>query len=191
MLFKTRKTKSSTGEEHDALESQNPQDKAKARRAQVRKAQIEHRQRKANYVKQLEIDVARIRDMITAAQMETCRLQAENHAIRSRIAGAAALPSQLLPPDQDMIAGALPAEFDMSFLDDIQLDSNESLTMSLGMDAVMNLPVYQISGETTSSNNTAPTYFPSDSALNPELSQCPFTQLSSEQTQRVINFILA
>ncbi|KAL2015333.1 hypothetical protein VTK56DRAFT_5795 [Thermocarpiscus australiensis] len=61
-----------------------PRDKAQLRRSQVRKAQAQHRGRKANYVKQLETDVSRIRQMIATAERETQVLLAENDANESR-----------------------------------------------------------------------------------------------------------
>ncbi|TEY53292.1 hypothetical protein BOTCAL_0249g00030 [Botryotinia calthae] len=53
------------------------------RRAQVRRAQIEHRQRKENYVKHLEEDVIRLRGMITSTENEGSALMKENRAIES------------------------------------------------------------------------------------------------------------
>jgi hypothetical protein len=190
MLFKTKKK---TGEEQqDASSSQSPQDKAKARRAQVRRAQIEHRQRKANYVKQLEIDVARIRDMIAASQMETRLLQAENDAIRSRLVAGAVPPPPSIPPPQELNAGELPQDVDMSFLDNLQLDNMDDVTLSLELDEAMNLPVYQISSEPTSSSYPANTHpNPLDPPEIPELPSYPFAHLNPAQTQQIVNFILA
>ena len=59
--------------------------KAQARRAQVRKAQIQHRQRKANYTKQLEMDIAKLRDDITRTEGESTALRDENDEIRKRL----------------------------------------------------------------------------------------------------------
>jgi hypothetical protein len=192
MLFKALETKQKTGEEQDASSSQTPQDKAKARRAQVRKAQIEHRQRKANYVKQLEIEVARTRDMIAASQMEARLLQAENIAMRSRVVAGAVPPLQPIPPHQETPAGELPEQVDMSLLDHVQLDDMDSVTLSLGLDDVMNIPVYQISSEPTSSNYPLNTYLnPVHRADAPEPPPYPFAHLNPDQTQQIINFILA
>ncbi|PQE13920.1 alanine racemase protein [Rutstroemia sp. NJR-2017a BBW] len=55
------------------------------RRAQVRRAQIEHRQRKQNYVKHLEEDVIRLREMIAAAENEASLLAKENGAMKSTL----------------------------------------------------------------------------------------------------------
>lgn len=193
MLFSIFKTETKTGEEPDASAAQTTQDKAEARRAQVRKAQIEHRQRKANYVKQLEIDVARIRDMITAGQMETRLLQAENNAMRSQLAASAVLPRQPIPLDRETAAAQLPEAVDMSFFDHVQLDNVDAVTLTLGLDETIHLPVYQISSEPTSSLYTPNTFpIPSDASETPELlPYFPFAHLRPEQTQQIINFILA
>ncbi|KAI9650413.1 hypothetical protein NHQ30_000427 [Ciborinia camelliae] len=58
------------------------------RRAQVRRAQIEHRQRKQNYVKHLEEDVIRLREMIAATENESSALMKENRMIKSTLSAA-------------------------------------------------------------------------------------------------------
>ncbi|KAF7897968.1 uncharacterized protein EAF01_008934 [Botrytis porri] len=55
------------------------------RRAQVRRAQIEHRQRKQNYVKHLEEDAIRLRGMIATTKDESSALVKENKAIESTL----------------------------------------------------------------------------------------------------------
>lgn len=80
-----KKTIGDTVESASTLGAGLPLDKAQLRRSQVRKAQIQHRQRKANYVKQLELDVARIRDLITDAQREAQRLKLENEAMKASV----------------------------------------------------------------------------------------------------------
>lgn len=61
------------------------QDKAKIRRAQVRKAQIQHRQRKADYVGKLEADVANYRELISRAELQSQILARENEAFREKL----------------------------------------------------------------------------------------------------------
>jgi hypothetical protein len=186
MPFKAKKY---IAKEQDGSSSaQTSQEKAKARRAQVRRAQVEHRQRKANYVKQLEIDVARIRDMINAAQMETRVLQAENDAIRAKLAvgpGSAEMPalsSEGLLDDTDMTG----------FLDDIQLGGNlDDITLSLGLDEAMNTPVYRISSTPTTTNHPFNTYLNNLDQTEGPTPFYPFSHLTPEQAQRVVNFILA
>ncbi|KAK1981430.1 hypothetical protein LZ30DRAFT_750045 [Colletotrichum cereale] len=60
-------------------------EKAKLRRQQVRKAQIQHRTRKANYIKQLELDVCRFRDMIAAAEKEVLAFRKQNQDMRGAL----------------------------------------------------------------------------------------------------------
>ncbi|TGO73442.1 hypothetical protein BELL_0361g00120 [Botrytis elliptica] len=77
------------------------------RRAQVRRAQIEHRQRKQNYVKHLEEDVIRLRGMIATTENESSALMKENRAIESTLSASgikdlSSLKSRIrkLPGDQ-------------------------------------------------------------------------------------------
>ena len=194
MLFKAFRTNKNTGEEkgQDASSSQTPQDKAKARRAQVRTAQIEHRQRKANYVKQLEIDVARIRDMIAATQMESRLLLAENDAMRSQLFEGESVVSQACEAEaQRTTSVGVPECIDRPLIDGAQLSSLSDVTLSLALDDAMNLPVYQISSERTSSNCQPNTHLNTGDHCNSEPPSYPFAHLSPEQTQQIINFILA
>lgn len=55
------------------------------RREQVRKAQIQHRARKANYTKQLEADIAAIREQIEDVERDRRTLRLENQAIRAQL----------------------------------------------------------------------------------------------------------
>ncbi|CZR59110.1 uncharacterized protein PAC_09002 [Phialocephala subalpina] len=74
------------------------------RRAQVRKAQIEHRQRKENYVKHLEQDVINLREMIAQAETESVLFQHENEAIKSTLQKA----NVLAPPTSQFQTRAPP-----------------------------------------------------------------------------------
>ncbi|KAI1766166.1 hypothetical protein GGR53DRAFT_487110 [Hypoxylon sp. FL1150] len=76
-------------QQQETADEPKTQAKSQARRAQVRKAQIQHRQRKANYTKQLEMDVAELRELIERAEHDGLVLRSENEAIRRRL---------LLPP---------------------------------------------------------------------------------------------
>lgn len=62
-----------------------PRDKTEVRRNQVRKAQVQHRQRKANYVRELEKDIARMREQVAAEQCEAQALFSENNAMRAQL----------------------------------------------------------------------------------------------------------
>ncbi|KAI8965814.1 hypothetical protein F5Y11DRAFT_311493 [Daldinia sp. FL1419] len=66
---------------------QSAQAKALARRQQVRKAQKQHRQRKVNYTKQLEMDIAKLRDLIEQTERDSLVLRGENEVIRRRLLG--------------------------------------------------------------------------------------------------------
>ncbi|RDW70328.1 hypothetical protein BP5796_08725 [Coleophoma crateriformis] len=69
------------------------------RRAQVRKAQLEHRQRKANHLKELEQEIVQLRNMITAVENDGGRLLKENRCMREILSGAAILmPAHISPP---------------------------------------------------------------------------------------------
>ncbi|KAF4782378.1 hypothetical protein HER10_EVM0011519 [Colletotrichum scovillei] len=65
--------------------AEKAKEKAKLRRQQVRKAQIQHRTRKANYIKQLELDVCKFRDMIAAAEKEVLAFRRENESMRGAL----------------------------------------------------------------------------------------------------------
>ncbi|KAK7448361.1 hypothetical protein Landi51_06591 [Colletotrichum acutatum] len=65
--------------------AEKAKEKAKFRRQQVRKAQIQHRTRKANYIKQLELDVCKFRDMIAAAEKEVLAFRRENESMRGAL----------------------------------------------------------------------------------------------------------
>lgn len=68
------------------------------RRAQVRKAQKEHRQRKENYVKHLEQDVIRLREMISAVEIESTVIRKENLDIKLSLSKANISTSTLNDP---------------------------------------------------------------------------------------------
>lgn len=71
------------------------------RRAQVRKAQIEHRQRKENYVKHLEQDVIDLREMIATATTQAVLFKHENEAIRATLSKS---PSFVPAPSTSAVA---------------------------------------------------------------------------------------
>jgi hypothetical protein len=203
MGFRSRTYASSTGSSTQDGETSNSgansEEKAKARRAQVRRAQVQHRQRKANYVKQLEIDIAHIRDMISKTQRETHALQGENDAMRDHIQLAVnqmmapEIPVYspqpgLLPPSQPTTVGEIMAS--MGVLDQpagLGLGPLDDLTLSLQLDDVMGTPAYQISSSPSSSH-----YATSTTHSSPALTSIPhLPEMTPEQTQQAINFILA
>jgi len=170
--------------------SKASQDKAQLRRAQVRKAQIQHRQRKANYVKQLEQDVAGLRDAISTEQHEVDVLRGENDLMRSHAhhtMGGVHDPYSSMPMGHDVPTSMPPYSSDPA--------SSQSLdyySMNLAMDDSMNRPSYRMGGP------PSPSYYQSAS---PESGQdyysrvpstlAPLPDMSSDQSQQAINFVLA
>ncbi|KAL2883692.1 hypothetical protein SGCOL_000838 [Colletotrichum sp. CLE4] len=75
--------------------AETAKEKAKLRRQQVRKAQIQHRTRKANYIKQLELDVCKFRNMIAAAEKEVLAFRREKEGMR----GALTARGFAVPPE--------------------------------------------------------------------------------------------
>ncbi|KAF3055841.1 hypothetical protein GL218_07021 [Daldinia childiae] len=84
---KTDSNQEDEDEDDDQQEDQHQsaQAKALARRQQVRKAQKQHRQRKVNYTNQLEMDVAKLRDLIEQTERESLAIRNENETIRRRL----------------------------------------------------------------------------------------------------------
>ncbi|KAI2614685.1 uncharacterized protein GGS25DRAFT_527708 [Hypoxylon fragiforme] len=84
------------------------QAKAQVRRGQVRKAHIQHRQRKTNYTRQLEMDVTKLRDMIDRTERERLALKSENEAIRRRfLIRADSLPTSSMFPSSSTASNSL------------------------------------------------------------------------------------
>ncbi|KAH6634409.1 hypothetical protein B0J18DRAFT_406065 [Chaetomium sp. MPI-SDFR-AT-0129] len=195
-------------------------DKAQARRAQVRKAQIQHRQRKANYVKQLEMDVARIRETIEAAERDTRALLDENKAMRIRILQAAgggnggntAVPLSLNRGVELLREMPLPTELTSDVGLDMQgasasgiasgegsRSSATGVTVTLGFDEVMNAPTFYISSPVSSKGIELPPsgpLSPSRQEMETGTGVSPnnnndLPDLTPSQSQAAINFILA
>lgn len=161
--------------------------KAKERRQQVRKAQRQHRQRKANYTKQLEMDVTKLRDDIAKVELEIENLKGQNDTIRCQLAA----PTSVTVPPVDMTDTAFSTLLAPNY------------TVSLDMSELLGAPVYQVrrvspsapdrSSEATSSQaaetlgSTTPTSTAGTSVNDIMTME---TVLSQEQTDRVINFIL-
>ncbi|KAI1640321.1 hypothetical protein F4809DRAFT_637720 [Biscogniauxia mediterranea] len=125
------------------------QSKAQARRSQVRKAQIQHRQRKANYTKQLEMDNAKLREMIEQTENACHKLRSENESIRHRLANSSRphhISSDLQQLDPTLFTtSSLPAP---------------GYTVSLSMSELMNTPAFQIT-RASSSPSSEGSYRPS------------------------------
>ncbi|PFH62107.1 hypothetical protein XA68_15068 [Ophiocordyceps unilateralis] len=60
----------------------NTNEKAQRRRQQVKRAQVRHRQRKADYTKQLELDAVRLRQLVAETEDQTKVLRRQNDEMR-------------------------------------------------------------------------------------------------------------
>ncbi|KAI1118854.1 hypothetical protein F5Y14DRAFT_182648 [Nemania sp. NC0429] len=187
-----------------SLKEPSAEVKAKERRQQVRRAQRQHRQRKANYTKQLEMDVTKLRDDIARVEMEMESLKSQNDAIRSRLAAPTAVTAVPPPVVDDDVTGT---DTDMAF--STLLAPN--YTVSLDMSELLGAPVYQVrraspppppphpgpdrSSEASGSPCAAETLSSTTPASTAGTSVIDVMamemELSQEQTDRVINFILA
>jgi hypothetical protein len=186
MRVKTKARNQGTGAQDDA-NTETSQDKTQARRAQVRKAQVQHRQRKANYVKQLEMDVARIREMIEAAEQDTKSLLDENKAMRAQILQAMSKKAAPLTLDQGVhLLQEMPQPSELSDVGKSLQQGIEDVTITLGFDEIMNAPTFYVSSPPPPSRHahqlSPQESYPTDNS---------FPDLTPEQTQAAINFILA
>ncbi|KAK6948164.1 hypothetical protein Daesc_009928 [Daldinia eschscholtzii] len=103
----TKKTDAANQQPSEHQSDQSAQAKALARRQQVRKAQKQHRQRKVNYTRELEMDVARLRDLIEQTERETFAIRSENETIRRKLLGKTA-PAPAPAPALSLHPGLLP-----------------------------------------------------------------------------------
>ncbi|KAI1120918.1 hypothetical protein F5Y10DRAFT_257420 [Nemania abortiva] len=178
--------------------------KAKERRQQVRKAQRQHRQRKANYTKQLEMDITKLRDDIARVEKEVASLKNKNGAMRDQLAGpvAATVPQ----PAVDFSAGmafstALAPDYTV-FLDLPDYSGTPTYQVRRNsppsaLELELSLPDWSASdkaggssyaGDTLSSGVT-PTSTLGGNGFE-DLAALE-TLLSEEQTDQAVNFILA
>ncbi|KOS19661.1 hypothetical protein ESCO_000854 [Escovopsis weberi] len=176
-------------------------DKARARRAQVCRAQIKHRQRKAHHIAQLELDIAQLRDMVAAAEAQAAELRRNNDAIRRILRAAGVLaPGAGLPAPSPHRRGSgsglmmmmmqrhRPTARQLARMDvramsassppsaelDGPLPAADDVTVSLGMSPALGLPCLRISRE----------------ARRAAAAGVGF-EMTAHQETRVINFILA
>ncbi|KAI3329000.1 hypothetical protein HD806DRAFT_269239 [Xylariaceae sp. AK1471] len=195
LTFVTSKlSQSSAHGEHEAQAEPSAEAKARARRQQVRKAQLQHRQRKANYTKQLEMDVTKLRDDIAKVEQEITSLKKQNNGIRSRLAcgDEAVLPVALNVSPADTM--------DMAFSTCLA----PNYTVSLDMLDYLDTPAFQVrraspslldTGARATSSHATETLRGATpiSAVSTNLEDDTTTEmaLSEEQTDQAINFILA
>ncbi|KAI0858590.1 hypothetical protein F4860DRAFT_299985 [Xylaria cubensis] len=172
----------------------SPEAKAKERRQQVRKAQRQHRQRKANYTKQLEMDITKLRDDIAKVEQEVENLRNQNVTIRSQLGsgGDQTVPTAVDPP----VVGTMDPAFSTFLAPDY--------TISLDISEFLGTPAYQVrrassSLPDSSSKTTSPPATETLSGTTPastigtSLEDIVMMEatLSEEQIDRAINFILA
>ncbi|KAK2936051.1 hypothetical protein FoTM2_003995 [Fusarium oxysporum f. sp. vasinfectum] len=180
-------------------------EKAKLRRTQVRRAQIQHRQRKAEYQKQLELDITHFRELIALTEFESEQLKKDNDSIKELLtnkgitiprckSGTCSIRPRLT---KDVVTGdndawvddtlgvKLRAE-DPSFQEydqdggEIFADINvDDIIVTLKKDESMETPAFSIRSNESSSNATS---------SPPPL---PDLNLTPEEEQKAVNFILS
>ncbi|KAM4056072.1 alanine racemase [Hirsutella rhossiliensis] len=159
------------------------EDKNQHRRMQVRRAQIHHRQRKANHVKQLELDVCQLRDLIALAKHDARALERQNDDMRAVLRTGADRRQQPVAGPPPRHSWPLPEPASPEMFGGVDVDD---LTVTLGVSDAMGTPCFQISPRSSSSGRS-----PSIRGSSPSESLGPEAPLTPEQEQRAINFILA
>ncbi|KUI53952.1 bZIP transcription factor 17 [Cytospora mali] len=169
------------------LKGQESEQTAKnKRRAQVRKAQVQHRQRKANYVKQLEANIAGIRDKIADAEGQSRVLASENEAMRAQLSGSAsfgqaAAPGYDFAPVPSYEGFDIDPSFDMEYF---PIDPNLSTAAST-FDTIKLSP-YANSG-TGSSAYDSPQFLDGSGTSSPYPT---IPEMGTDQPQQVMSFFL-
>ncbi|KAK4184055.1 hypothetical protein QBC35DRAFT_506767 [Podospora australis] len=182
---KIQTTPENTQDVSASPDKQTSSDKAKVRRAQVRSAQIKHRQRKAEYIKELETEIEQLRNKIASTRKETHVLHKENQALLSQVQQSLPVLTSSNPngPLLPSTGGPTPP-------------MEEDITMTLGFDEILNSPCFYISSSPSSSlmGSTPPTTMDTTSPdqaapIAPTLPCLP--EMTPHQIQQAINFILA
>ncbi|KAF4498082.1 alanine racemase [Fusarium agapanthi] len=180
-------------------------EKAKLRRTQVRRAQIQHRQRKAEYQKQLELDITHFRELIALTEFESEQLKKDNDSIKELLTNKGAtiprcksgtcsirprLTKEVVAGDNDAwvddtLGVKLRAE-DPTFQEydqdgrEIFADINvDDIIVTLKKDESMETPAFSIRSNESSSNATS---------SPPPL---PDLNLTPDEEQKAVNFILS
>lgn len=148
--------------------------RARIRRQQVRRAQIQHRQRQADYIRELEQSVALAREEITVAADEVEGLRSANESLRAilRVYSAYSGSAACLP----VSTYTCPWGTDET-----------SMPMAAG---------FTVSSAPTDPSFTATSFDPMHFAVSgpgfePQRRGFVLPQMTPEQTELVINFILA
>lgn len=161
---------------NDESQAAKTRQQNQARRAQVRSAQIRHRQRKANHQRQLELDMTEYQSLIAQIEGETTALRRQNAEMRARLGAAgimlddsgnevAVLTDDDDDDDQSMPSApgsppAVPAYLGTGDVYDQDVDQPpelfssidvDRLTVTLAMDDTMGSPALQISGSASTS----------------------------------------
>ncbi|KAF4123447.1 hypothetical protein GMORB2_6148 [Geosmithia morbida] len=162
-----------------------------ARRAQVRSAQIRHRQRKADHQRQLELDMTEYQSLIAQIEGETAVLRRQNAAMRAQLDAAgisvaahewsgsvdssdASASGDEYYSVSDDGAGAYPELFPSVDMD--------RLTVTLAVDDTMGSPALQISGRGSGSSNSSSSSSSSSSSGSSSASYSHRTGTSSAAT---------
>ncbi|KAL3425639.1 hypothetical protein PVAG01_02430 [Phlyctema vagabunda] len=150
------------------------------RRAQVRKAQIEHRRRKKDYTKELEQTVTHLRELIASTESETVILRKENTSIKETLAHSNIQYSDTSPTNIDWI------------MSDYQ-NGQQSTNVNIDYDPLVQAECLQVQTECTLSN--AQPFRPGNPSTNtsskPTGPMPDFLKIRPNQSDVAINFILA
>ncbi|KAK7745386.1 hypothetical protein SLS53_002882 [Cytospora paraplurivora] len=171
------------------------------RRAQVRKAQVQHRQRKANYVQQLEANIAGIQGAIADAERQCRVLRGENEAFRAQIAGPAHLEQQASVPGMDftpvtpyvpVLDGGVPVQglaidpaFDMDYC-------SVGTNMEDHINTTATFDLFEISPQANS--GTSSTLYGSPQFIDSSGNSSPYPfipEMATDQPQQTLNLFLA
>lgn len=149
----------------------------------MRRAQIEHRQRKANYTKQLELDISELRDLVALAEKQTAALFKDNYLMREalELAGVPRSSSNTnnttttttTSPQQQQEPPELFADVDIN-----------DLTVTLSVDSALGTPCFQIRSNNSSGASV------STAAETEAVHASSPARLSAEHECRAVNFIL-
>ncbi|CVK93097.1 hypothetical protein LB506_002427 [Fusarium annulatum] len=181
-------------------------EKAKLRRTQVRRAQIQHRQRKAEYQKQLELDITHFRELIALTEFESEQLKKDNDSIKELLTNKGItiprcksgtcsirprLTKEVVAGDNDAwvddTMGVKLRVEDPTFQQEYDQDGGEifadinvdDIIVTLKKDESMETPAFSIRSNESSSNATS---------SPPPL---PDLNLTPDEEQKAVNFILS
>lgn len=168
------------------------ENKKARRRAQIRRAQIQHRQRKVEYIDHLELSIAQLRDMICHTQQEAAIIRAENEAMKMALAASnitdiyATSKAQAEPTgppdyaatDASSISDPLSSTETLKESEISNLESTDEKMVTLAFNETVGTPCFTISSNSPLVHTT--------SAVDPREQRV----LSPEQEQAAINFIL-